>query len=126
MPLTSDRGAWVPDPMNADCPSRAVIDLIADRWTILALSAIAQGAHRNGELLRHIGGISQKGLTRSLRGLERNGLVARHDYGEVPPRVDYHLTALGDSIIPLLGQLCDWAIAHMDAVATARESRLPG
>ena len=121
MPVPTDRTSWRPDPLNAECPSRAVIELIADKWAILVLSAIAHGAHRNGELMRRVGGISQKALTRALRDLETNGLVDRYDHGEIPPRVDYTLTVTGDSIVPLLTQLCDWAIVHMDDVTRARE-----
>jgi DNA-binding HxlR family transcriptional regulator len=103
-----------------------VLELIADKWTILVLSAIAHGATRNGELLRRVGGISQKALTRTLRHLEHSGLVDRHDHHEIPPRVDYTLTGEGESIMPLLALLCEWAIAHMDEVATARQQTRPG
>jgi DNA-binding HxlR family transcriptional regulator len=122
MPLISpgDRRGWDPDPLNAECPSRAVIDLISARWTILVISAISHGATRNGELLRRVGGISQKALTRTLRDLERSGLVDRCDHNEIPPRVDYTLTPTGESLVPLLSLLCDWAIAHMDEVVAAR------
>jgi DNA-binding HxlR family transcriptional regulator len=77
-----------------------VLDLIADKWSILVLSAVHHGVHRNGELLRRIGGISQKALTRTLRELERNGLVRRTDHLEVPPRVDYSLTDTGGKSVP--------------------------
>ena len=117
MPFPIDRHGWTADPLNAECPSRKVIDLIADKWTILALSAISGGAHRNGELMRRIGGVSQKALTRTLRDLERNGLVSRVDHLEIPPRVDYGLTELGLSLMPLLGKLCEWAIVHMDVIS---------
>jgi DNA-binding HxlR family transcriptional regulator len=121
MPITSDSVAPDPDPLSADCPSRAVIDLIADKWSILVLTAIDRGSGRNGQLLRAVEGISQKALTRALRELERSGLVDRHDHHEVPPRVDYALTATGASIVPLLATLCQWSIEHMDEVAAARE-----
>jgi DNA-binding HxlR family transcriptional regulator len=120
MPIDGDRAGWEPDPLNAECPSRAVVDLIADRWSILVLTAVDRGAHRNGELMRMVQGISQKALTRTLRDLERSGLVDRHDHHEVPPRVDYALTGTGASIIPLLSSLCEWSIEHMDDVAAAR------
>ena len=120
MPIEGDRAGWEPDPLNAGCPSRAVVDLIADRWSILVLTAVDRGAHRNGELMRMVQGISQKALTRTLRDLERSGLVDRHDHHEVPPRVDYALTPTGASIIPLLSSLCEWSIEHMDDVTAAR------
>jgi DNA-binding HxlR family transcriptional regulator len=124
MPLVGDD--WDPDPLNAECPSRAVVDLIANRWSILVLTAIDRGSHRNGELMRAVDGISQKALTRTLRELERSGLVGRDDHHEVPPRVDYTLTGTGESIIPLLRSLCEWSIEHMDDVTAARaQSGLP-
>jgi DNA-binding HxlR family transcriptional regulator len=107
-------------PLNAECPSRAVIDLIADKWSILIVAAIDRGATRNGQLLRAVGGISQKALTRALRDLEHNGLVHRYDHQEIPPRVDYSLTDTGRSLAPVLATLCEWAIEHMDDVANAR------
>ena len=71
-------------------------------------------------MLRAIEGISQKALTRTLRELERSGLVERHDHREVPPRVDYVLTDTGTSLVSVLGTLCEWSVAHMDDVAAAR------
>lgn len=116
MPVAAD--AY--DPMYADCPSRQVLDLIADKWTILVISAISHGNHRNGELLRRVEGISQKALTRTLRRLEHDGLVARHDHGQLPRHVDYYLTATGKSLHPLLAALCTWSVQHMPDVAQAR------
>lgn len=105
VPLPVDRLGWTPDPLNAECPSRQVLDLVADKWAVLVIAAIAEGHHRNGQLLRRIGGISQKALTRSLRDLAYNGLVYRHDFAEVPPRVEYTLTPTGQSLQPLLAAL---------------------
>ncbi len=116
MPIPKDQPGWTPDLFDAACPSRAVLDLIADKWSVLVLSAVHHGVHRNGELLRRIGGISQKALTRTLRDLESNGLVRRTDHGEVPPRVDYDLTDTGESLVPVLDVLCRWALDHADAV----------
>ena len=120
MPLPVDRLGWTPDPLNAECPSRQVLDLVADKWAVLVIAAIAEGNHRNGQLLRRIGGISQKALTRSLRDLAYNGLVYRHDFAEIPPRVEYTLTPTGQSLQPLLAALCAWAIDHLDDVANAQ------
>jgi DNA-binding HxlR family transcriptional regulator len=71
-------------------------------------------------MLRHIDGISQKMLTQTLRGLERDGLISRTSFNEVPPRVEYALTPLGQSLRPLVSSLCRWAIANVDAVMAAR------
>jgi len=120
VPMPHDRTGWVPDPLNQECPSRAVIDLLADKWAVLVLTAVDGGAHRNGQLMRRVGGISQKALTRTLRDLERNGLVDRQDFAQVPPRVEYRLTPVGQTLRPVLGQLCQWAIEHMDDIARAR------
>ena len=92
-----DMPGWVAsvDPCDADCPSRDLLDLIGDRWSLLIMLVIGQGFHRNGEIRRRVGGISQKMLTQTLRALEANGLVARHDFATVPPHVEYRLTPLG-------------------------------
>lgn len=112
--------AFPPDPMDALCPSRQVLDLIADKWSVLVIAAIGRGADRNGSLLRTIGGISQKSLTRSLRNLERNGLVTRHDFHELPPRVEYRLSELGHSLQPVFSVMCQWAVESMPHVVAAQ------
>ncbi len=124
MPVPKGQAGWTPDLFDAACPSRAVLDLIADKWSILVLSAIHHGVHRNGGLLRRIGGISQKALTRTLRDLEHNGLVQRTDHFEVPPRVDYSLTDTGESLFPLIESLCSWALEHADVVPMGGPSPL--
>ncbi|PZS18749.1 MAG: transcriptional regulator [Pseudonocardiales bacterium] len=120
MPIPIGHAGWTPDPLDADCPSRQVLALIADKWSVLVLSAIADGNHRNGQLLRRVGGISQKALTRTLRALEHDGLIERHDHRSVPLRVDYTLSAIGESIRPVCRELCQWAITHMPDVEAAR------
>lgn len=102
------------------CPSRAILELIADKWTLLILPALRKGPVRNGDLMRIIGGVSQKMLTQTLRELERNGLVVRNDYGEIPPRVEYGLTELGRSLADTVRRLDTWAESNMSAVLAAR------
>ncbi|MCB1484107.1 MAG: helix-turn-helix transcriptional regulator [Hyphomicrobiaceae bacterium] len=102
------------------CPSRAILELIADKWTLLILPALRRGPMRNGDLMRLIGGVSQKMLTQTLRELERNGLVERIDYAEVPPRVEYALTDLGRSLSDAVRKLDSWAEAHITQVQAAR------
>lgn len=102
------------------CPSRAVLELIADKWTLLIMPALKRGPMRNGDLMRLIGGVSQKMLTQTLRELERNGLVVRIDYQEVPPRVEYALTDLGKSLAETMRRLDGWAEANISAVLAAR------
>ena len=108
------------NPCAAHCPSRDLIDLVGDKWTLLVMRAVGEGLHRNGELKRHIEGISQKMLTQTLRGLERNGLVARHDMQTVPPHVEYALTELGTSLRAALSEIDRWLDANIDAFMKAR------
>ena len=102
------------------CPSRAILELIADKWTLLIVPALRRGRLRNGDLMRLIGGVSQKMLTQTLRELERNGLVNRIDHQEVPPRVEYELTELGRSLSDLMRKLDGWAEANLADVLKAR------
>ncbi len=113
---------WVDkvDPCDANCPSREMLDLIGDRWSLLLLLVIAQGVHRNGALKRRVGGISQKMLTQTLRALEANGLVERRDFMTVPPHVEYHLTPLGASLGPALTPLFEWIEMRFGDVLAAR------
>ena len=104
----------------AACPSRAILELIADKWTLLILPALMRGPRRNGDLMRLIGGVSQKMLTQTLRELERNGLLSRIDHHEVPPRVEYALTDLGRSLADTVRKLDSWAESNLPAVQTAR------
>ncbi|WP_422756555.1 winged helix-turn-helix transcriptional regulator [Micromonospora sp. WMMD708] len=109
-----------PDPFQRDCGSRQVIDRIGDRWSVLVVLALAGGGRRYGELAGHIDGISQKMLTQTLRGLERDGLVTRTVHASVPPRVDYALTDLGRSLLDLVSGLEAWATTHLAEVQAAR------
>ena len=113
--------ALAPNPLSAQCPTRQALDLIADKWTTLLIYLLARGKQRYGDLNRQIGGISQKMLTQTLRKLERDGLVKRHVYPEVPPRTEYELTPLGHTLIEPLGALCEWAGAHLPELEQARK-----
>jgi len=116
----SDTGALLPDPYDPNCPSRDVLDRIGDRWTVLVVGSLSQGPMRFSELGRRVRGISQKMLTQTLRGLERDGLVTRTVHAEVPPRVEYELTEPGRTLIAPLATLDAWARAHMPAIEEAR------
>ncbi|MGY1615701.1 winged helix-turn-helix transcriptional regulator [Geodermatophilus sp. SYSU D00691] len=109
------------DPYAVDCPSRQVLDRIGDRWTVLILLELSGGSRRFTELARRIGGISQKMLTQTLRGLERDGLVTRTVQASVPVRVDYELTDLGRTLSGPIAALEDWTRAHFADVVAARE-----
>lgn len=93
--------------------SRHAIELLSDKWRIAALHLLTPGPLRTNELQRAIDQVSPKMLTQTLRGLERDGLIERRIQQVVPPRVEYRLTAMGRSVIPLLRDLCRWAKAHV-------------
>ena len=103
------------------CASREVLDLIADKWTVLIIHSIATETLRHNEIARALGDISQKVLTQGLRKLERNGIITRTIYPVVPPRVEYALTPLGRSLLRALQGLTSWAQGNFPAVVTARE-----
>jgi DNA-binding HxlR family transcriptional regulator len=108
------------DVFSALCPSRAALDLIADKWAVLVASCLVDGPKRHSRLRGQIGGISGKMLTRTLRELERAGLVERRIFPEVPPRVEYSLSPLGYSLREPLRALTDWAKANGGLVVAAR------
>lgn len=113
------------DPWSANCPSRAIIDILASKWVLLLLPTLRDGPRRNGDLMRAIEGVSQKMLTQTLRDLEHYGLVTRHNYAEVPPRVEYSLTRTGASLAEVVESLDHWVIKHyrsMMVAATSGES----
>lgn len=110
---------------GARCPVRDVLDCIGDRWSLLALVALADGTLRFTQLKRAIGDISQRMLAQTLRGLERDGYVTRKVHPAVPPRVEYTLTTLGRSLLKKLEPLIDWASANHDRVREAREAYVP-
>ena len=102
----------------------AVSDVLArvgDKWSVLVVTRLGAGPMRFNELRRSIGGISQRMLTLTLRGLERDGLVTRTVFPTIPPRVDYELTALGRDLLVPVSALGDWAIRNQPKIARARE-----
>jgi DNA-binding HxlR family transcriptional regulator len=105
--------------------SSIVITLLADKWTIPILHALARGTRRTGELKKEIDGVSQKMLTQTLRMLEEHSLVERKVYPVVPPRVEYSLTAMGRSLNEPLAELGAWTEANGQALETgpARRTR---
>jgi DNA-binding HxlR family transcriptional regulator len=106
----------------AECPSRQVLDAISDKWVTLVLSALADEALRYSDLSRRIAGVSQKMLTQTLRQLERDGLVTRTITPAVPVRVDYQLTALGETILPVVAAIKHWSENHIHEIHAARDA----
>jgi DNA-binding HxlR family transcriptional regulator len=110
------------DPFHRGCPSRPILELIGSKWALLIVCALRDGPVRNNALLRRIDGISQKMLTQTLRDLERNGVIARISYPEVPPRVEYRLTELGESLGGLLVDIERWVLGNYARVADAQRA----
>jgi DNA-binding HxlR family transcriptional regulator len=113
-------------PANLHVPEdcRAISEVLArvgDKWTVLVVSTLGAGPKRFNELRKALGSISQRMLTLTLRGLERDGLVTRTVYPTVPPRVDYELTKLGRSLLEPVSELGAWARKNRAAIADARE-----
>jgi DNA-binding HxlR family transcriptional regulator len=106
--------------LTAHCPSRQVLNLIADKWTALIFAVLEKQPTRFNELLRLIEGISQKMLTQTLRNLEQRGIVERKITPSIPPAVEYSLSPLGSTLIPLMAALRQWAEEHMEEVEQAR------
>ncbi|MEU8383747.1 helix-turn-helix domain-containing protein [Streptosporangium sp. NPDC048865] len=110
------------DVLTATCPSRTSLARIANKWTAMVVIVLAGGRRRFGDLRAAVDGISGKVLTDTLRDLERDGLVARHVYAEMPPRVEYELTSLGHTLREPLQALGRWAEEHIEEVLAARET----
>ncbi|MFE9424921.1 winged helix-turn-helix transcriptional regulator [Kitasatospora sp. NPDC006697] len=111
------------DPYARGCPSRDLLDQIGSKWAVLVLGELGRtGTSRFSRLRQALGGVSEKMLTQTLRTLERDGLVGRTVYPEVPPRVEYELTALGRTLRGPLKALTEWSVLHIEEVISAREA----
>ncbi|WP_287901750.1 helix-turn-helix domain-containing protein [Arthrobacter sp.] len=110
------------DVMDQNCPSRLVLQRIGDKWTPLIFQALKGGARRFGEIRQTVDGVSPKVLTQSLRALERDGLVDREVFAEVPVRVEYRLTSLGEGLLGPLDAVRIWAEAHAGQILAARDA----
>ena len=118
---TSPGHTRVSDPNSQDCRAvSGILGRIGDKWSVLIISRLGEGPRRFNEIKRMIGGISQRMLTLTLRNLERDGLVTRTVYPEIPPRVEYQLTELGRSLQTPIQGLWDWAAEHQGEVQGAR------
>ena len=98
------------------CPVETTLSLIGDKWKVLILRYLLPGTKRFGELKKSIGSVSQKVLTAQLRDMEENGLVNRKVYAEVPPRVEYSLTELGQSLKPILDAMWNWGEGYQASI----------
>ena len=103
-----------------NCPSRTVLETLAEKWALMLMHILADGPRRTSQLRRAIEGVSEKMLIQTLRRLERNGFVARRAYNEVPPRVEYSLTPLGRSLGETIRPLDFWIERHLSEVMRAQ------
>jgi DNA-binding HxlR family transcriptional regulator len=116
---TYDIASW---DVREDCDVRQILDRVADKWSLLVIALLDRRTLRFTELRRAVDGISQRMLTRTLRHLERDGLVTRTVHATVPPRVDYALTELGTSLHSTIQALVVWTETHQSSIASARDA----
>jgi DNA-binding HxlR family transcriptional regulator len=107
---------------DSTCPVRLVLDRIGDKWSVLVVLSLRDGPRRFTQLRDTIGGVTPKVLTHTLRAMERDGLLTRRVFAEVPPRVEYELTRLGQSLHAPIEAITDWAEANVNKVMAAREA----
>lgn len=118
--MESDDCSFGYNAFRRTCPSHAVLETLAGKWTYLVVSALKRGVLRNSEIARIVEGISPKMLAQTLRELERDGLVERTVFPEVPPRVEYALTPLGLELAGLMDTIRRWGEAHVPQILAAR------
>ncbi|MBB2158084.1 winged helix-turn-helix transcriptional regulator [Gluconacetobacter diazotrophicus] len=110
-----------PDPGQGNCRKISpVLARLGDKWSVLIVMQLGNGPRRFNEIRRMVDGISQRMLTLTLRGLERDGMVTRTVYPTIPPRVDYELTPLGRSLREPVQALGTWAMANLDKIEMAQ------
>jgi len=109
------------DPV-AKCGLSAALAVAGGKWKPLVLWRLTTGPQRFGELRRLVGTISEKMLIQHLREMEADGIITRHDFQEVPPKVEYALTEFGASLLEALKPLCEWGTTHMERIAATREA----
>lgn len=102
------------------CPVETTIQLVGNKWKIFVLRELLPGTKRFGELLKSIPKISQKVLTQNLRAMEKDGLIIREVFAEVPPRVEYRLSALGQTLRPVIAVMAEWGMQYKERVAPDR------
>lgn len=108
------------DLFDPDCPTRLVLSRIGDKWTSLVVLLLSDGTLRFSELRTRVGRVAPKVLTQTLRRMERDGLLVRKVFAEVPPRVEYNLTDLGRSLAGPISAVTDWAETHVEQITAAQ------
>ncbi|MBA3319930.1 MAG: helix-turn-helix transcriptional regulator [Pyrinomonadaceae bacterium] len=107
------------------CPAETTLQIIGGRWKVLILFQLFQGVKRFSELQRALKGISQKMLTQQLRELERDKIVEREVFPQVPPKVEYSLTSLGESLHPVIDAMCEWGVMLRDGKFDQEQLQIP-
>ena len=102
---------------EAQCPVEGTLRIIGGRWKLLILKELFQETKRFGELHRSLNGITQKMLTQQLRELEKDGIIIRKVYPQIPPKVEYSLTQTGQSLRPILDLMHEWGARHLGSIA---------
>jgi DNA-binding HxlR family transcriptional regulator len=120
--LVREAEATLAEPLTETCPVRDVLERVGDKWSVLLVAQMHGGPRRFSELMRSTDGLSQRMLTRTLRLLERDGLVWREVRPTTPPQVSYGLTPLGLSLAEPLNTLVEWAVQNRTEVQTARHA----
>jgi DNA-binding HxlR family transcriptional regulator len=110
------------DLFDPDCPTRLVLDRIGDKWTVLVVLLLSDGSLRFSEVRGRLGRVAPKVLAQTLRRMERDGLVSREVFAEVPPRVEYTLTDLGQSLIEPIAVLANWAEVNVGQITAAQDA----
>jgi len=116
-----DGAERAPNPLHSSCPTRLILDRIADKWTVLILVVLSAEPMRFNQLRRTVEGLTQKVLSQTLKGLERDGLVSRKVTPTTPVSVEYAITPLGKTLAATVDELQRWARDHIHEVVTARE-----
>lgn len=120
-PQTPETELWPANPYASNCPTRLLLDRIADKWTVLLLILLERRPWRFNELRREVGGLTQKMASQTLKGLERDGLVNRKVTPTVPVTVEYSITPLGRTLFATVDALRQWAETNMPDVTRAQE-----
>ncbi|WCM23866.1 helix-turn-helix transcriptional regulator [Paraburkholderia bryophila] len=119
MPRTAEAS---PDALLPSCPSRSILSRIGQKWTLLAIVALREETLRFGDIRRRIHGVSDKMLTQTLRSMERDGLVQRHAYDPRQQRVEYGLSPLAQSLLPIVAELKQWAERSSEIIESSNQA----
>ena len=107
--------------LSNECPSREILEHLANKWSVLVLRCLSEGVHRFSELKQRIEGVSEKMLSQTLKMLEQDGFILRTVYPVVPPKVEYYVSEFGETLIPYLEQLKQWGQENFETIMENRQ-----